>query len=364
MNVFIQIILAAASFAFLGIILGILYKKIYFGFTPKQVAFLIGQQEMVLENLRTGIIYVDNQGKIILLNSAGKKLLHLDDNAIGTNIKNYFFYDPFQLMLKTGELIPSREIRISACNSILFQFHLVHNKSGDKLLGIIANMEDLSIAKQKAEELTGMRNLMNEVRAHNHEFQNKLHTISGLIQLQEYQEAIDFISNATKYSQRLIGTLISKVRDPSVAGLLMSKNAKAGEKKIRMVINEETFLSRIPEYMYKDEFCSILGNLVDNSLDELTGRTDGLVEIGIFQSDSEINITVYDNGKGIPETSISRIFEKGHSTKGSGRGFGLWLIKEIVDAYQGKIRICCVSGTVVNVILPIKLERKHENTYC
>jgi len=357
MNIFMQIIIAVATFAVLGIIFGILYKKIYFGFTPKQVAFLIGQQQMVLENLKTGIIYVDNHGKIILLNSTGKKLLHLDDNAIGTNIKNYFFKDPFHLIMKTGESIPSREIRVSAGNTILFQFHAVCNTTTDELLGVIASMEDLTIAKQRAEELTGMRNLMNEIRAQNHEFMNKLHTISGLIQLEEYQEAINFISNATNTSQRLIGTLISKIKEPSVAGLLMSKTGKASEKKVKLVINEDSFINTIPENMHKDEFCSILGNLIENSLDELAGRTDGLIEVGIFQDENEINITVYDNGKGISEAVQTKIFEKGHSTKGAGRGFGLYIIKEIVDAYQGKIRIWCASGTIISVTFPIRQEK-------
>ena len=53
----------------------IYHKYIYYGYTPKQVAFLIGQQHMVLDNLKVGIIYTDNRGKILLLNAAGKSLL-------------------------------------------------------------------------------------------------------------------------------------------------------------------------------------------------------------------------------------------------------------------------------------------------
>ena len=73
-------------------IINLIYHKIiYFGYSPKQVAFLIGQQQMVLDNIKVGIIYTDNQGNIILLNAAGKTLLQLDDTAIGTNVRNYFF---------------------------------------------------------------------------------------------------------------------------------------------------------------------------------------------------------------------------------------------------------------------------------
>ena len=352
-------IAVAVGFIFLAayIIHLIYHKYIYFGYSPKQVAFLIGQQQMVLDNIKVGIIYTDNQGKIILLNAAGKSLLQLDDSAIGTNVRNYFFKDPFLEIIRTGENLKPTEIRVSAGNTILFQFHVVRDPDMEQVIGIIASLEDLTIAKQRAEELTGMRMLMGEIRAQNHEFMNKLHTISGLIQLEEYQEAIDFISRSTRSSQKLIGIIGSKVKEPSVAGLLLSKCNKASEKKVRLIVNEETYMKDLPEKMHKDEFCSIVGNLIENSLDELAGRTDGIIEVGLFQGDDNINITVFDNGRGIPEDLQKKIFEKGHSSKGENRGYGLYIIKEIVDTYGGKIRLWCESGTMIVVTIPMRQEK-------
>lgn len=353
------ILAVAVGFIFLLLyIIHLVYHKyIYYGYTPKQVAFLIGQQQMVLDNLNVGIIYTDNRGKIILLNAAGKSLLQLDDSAIGTNVKSYFFSEPFQEIIDKGENIQSREIRVSAGNTILFRFHVVRDPDMEQLIGVIASLEDLTIVKQRAEELTGMRMLMNEVRAQNHEFMNKLHTISGLIQLEEYQEAIEFISQAARTSQKLIGTINSKVKEPSVAGLLLSKCSKASEKKVKLIINEETYMKDLPEKMHKDEFCSIVGNLIENSLDELAGRTDGIIEVGLFQGDDEMNITVFDNGRGIPEELQEKIFEKGHSSKGENRGYGLYIIKEIVDTYGGKIRLWCESGTMIVITIPMRQEK-------
>lgn len=356
---YIQIAIIVAVISLVTYIIQLIYHKyIYFGYSPKQVAFLIGQQQMVLDNIKVGIIYTDNRGKIILLNSAGKMLLQLDDSAIGTNVRNYFFKEPFLEIIESGENLKPREIRVSAGNTILFQFHVVRDPDMGQIIGIIASMEDLTIAKQRAEELTGMRMLMGEIRAQNHEFMNKLHTISGLIQLEEYQEAIDFISRSTRSSQKLIGVIGAKVKEPSVAGLLLSKCNKASEKKVNLIINEETYMTDLPEKMHKDEFCSILGNLIENSLDELAGRTDGIIEIGLFQGDDNINITVFDNGRGIPEELQEKIFEKGHSSKGTDRGYGLYIIKEIVDTYGGKIRIWCESGTMIVVTIPMRQEKE------
>ena len=339
-------------------IINLIYHKIiYFGYSPKQVAFLVGQQQMVLDNIKVGIIYTDNQGNIILLNAAGKNLLQLDDTAIGTNVRNYFFKEPFLEIIDNGVTIQSREIRVSAGNTILFQFHVVRDPDLEQTIGIIASMQDLTIAKQRAEELTGMRMLMGEIRAQNHEFMNKLHTISGLIQLEEYKEAIDFIEQASRSSQKLVGIIGSKIKEPSVAGLLLSKCNKASEKKVKLIINEETYMRDLPEKMHKDEFCSIVGNLIENSLDELAGRTDGIIEVGLFQGDDEMNITVFDNGRGIPEKMQDKIFEKGHSSKGENRGYGLFIIKEIVDTYGGKIRLWCESGTTIVITIPMRQEK-------
>ena len=334
------------------------HKYIFFGYTPKQVAHLIGQQHMVLDNLKVGIIYSNSKGKILIINAVAKKLLQLDDKARGTNVRSYYFSKPFHDIMDKGENIQSMEIRVSAGNTVLFRFHVVRDPNTDKLIGIITSLEDLTIAKQRAEELTGMRMLMNEVRAQNHEFMNKLHTISGLIQLEEYQEAIDFISQSARSNQELIGAINSKIKEPSVAGLILSKCNKASEKKVKLVINEDTYMRDLPEKMHKDEFCSIVGNLIENSLDELAGRTDGKIEVGIFQGENEMNITVFDNGRGIPEKMQDKIFRKGHSSKGEYRGYGLYIIKEIVDTYGGKIRLWCESGTTIVITIPMRQEKE------
>ncbi|MCQ2604828.1 MAG: ATP-binding protein [Spirochaetia bacterium] len=358
MNIYLNILLALIFVISVVVAIRILYKRLYFGFSPKQVAFLLGQQEMVLENLNVGIIYIDNRGKIILLNSAGKKLLDLNDDAIGTNIRDYYFRDGFMDNLENPQnASKTQELRVRVGLTLFFQYHCVTDTNG-AIIGVIGSIEDMTIAKQRAEELTGMRNLMNEVRAQNHEFMNKLHAISGLIQLEEYDEALNFISQAIRADQKVVSIISSRFKEPSVAGLLLSKCSKASEKKIKLIINEDSFMNQLPEKMNSDEFCSIVGNLIENSFDELSGRTDGIIEVCIYQSTNEINISVFDNGRGIPESKQKKIFEKGHSTKGTNRGYGLYIIKDIIDTYHGKIRIWCGHGTMFVVTIPLKQEKK------
>ena len=92
-------------------------------------------------------------------------------------------------------------------------------------------------------------------------------------------------------------------------------------------------------------------------MDELAGRTDGIIEVGIFQGEKDMNITVFDNGRGIPEKTRDKIFRKGQSSKGEYRGYGLYIVKEIVDTYGGKIRLWCESGTTIVITIPMRQEK-------
>lgn len=82
---------------------------------------------------------------------------------------------------------------------------------------MVITFEDLTEVRKMAEELTGIKKMAWSLRAQNHEFMNKLHTISGLVQLEEYDEAVKFI-NVIASSKKNITTIISdKIRDVSLA---------------------------------------------------------------------------------------------------------------------------------------------------
>lgn len=210
-----------------------------------------------------------------------------------------------------------------------------------------------------AEELTGIRNLMNAQRAQSHEFMNRLHTISGLIQLEEYDDAIDYISQVTAKQKGIVTTLTKNIENVYVAGHLLAKYNKTSEKKIDFNLKPNSKLKELPSLLSEDEFCSVIGNLVENSIDELCGSEDGKISIYIGYEDDELIIEVDDNGKGIDEAVFENIFDRGFSTKDGSRGYGLSIVKGIVDKCHGTITIENDNGAKWTVSIPMEVSNDY-----
>ena len=109
----------------------------------------------------------------------------------------------------------------------------------DEVIGVVMNFRDLTEVKKMAEELTGIKKMTWSLRAQNHEFMNKLHTISGMIQLEEYKEAVKFISNVAKNRNEINSILTDQIKNVSIAALLFSKYNKAEEARIIFKIDAE-----------------------------------------------------------------------------------------------------------------------------
>jgi len=183
---------------------------------------------------------------------------------------------------------------------------------------------------------------------------NKLHTISGLIQLEEYHEALEFISDVAK-SRNNISTILTKnIKNSYISALLLSKYNKAEESRVKLIIDEESQLTHLPIYMTSEDIVSIIGNLVENSLDEVKNDGTGFVYIKIVENDRNLNIQVRDNGKGIPLECRGKIYAQGFSTKKDQRGNGMFIVKNIVDDFGGTISLSCQDGVFWNITIPMK----------
>ena len=352
-----------------GLLLGILaaallsnsIKKSIFGLEPKEIALLLGQKDLILQSLKNGIIAIDNQGIVILFNKMAKEMLNLEDEDIGKNISNLNrkYSEEFMEVLKSKEAVYNQELKMCHDKTLICSHSLLRNPK-EEIIGVVSSFQDLTEVKHMAEELTGIKKMTSALRAQNHEFMNKLHTISGLIQLEEYDEVIEYISDISKVRQEVSDTLSKRIKNVHIAGILLAKYNKATEAKISIEIDSNSYIDEIPKTITADEICSVIGNLIENSIDELVKIENGKLYVLLNSNSKALTIRIVDNGPGISKDILGSVFNRGFTTKEGNRGFGLSIVKEIVKDAGGSINITQENGTIWDIYIPMKRGRKND----
>lgn len=193
-----------------------------------------------------------------------------------------------------------------------------------------------------AEDLEGTKFLVDSMRANNHDFTNKLHVILGLIQIGEYEKAENYIENISIIQRETVSKVMNSIDNASFAALLIGKIARASECNVKFILDENTQFHSADISIPSEALVTICGNLIDNALDAMNMNPTPVslnreLKISIMTVPGKLLITVKDNGCGIPESNYEKVFENGFSTKGTGRGVGLYHTKQLIESLGGKI---------------------------
>lgn len=335
-------ILAAICF---GLIIGILganylaenIKNSLFGLEPQQISSILRQRDAILESVREGIIAINKDRKIIFLNNEARKILNLqEENVYGKDIKEFVPNTRLVEVIKTGKAEYDMEQNIRNTRIIT---NRVPIKVNDEVVGAIASFRDMTEIQVLAQELTGVKSYVEALRVHNHEFSNKLHTILGLIHLGNYQKAANYISETVSYHQDLISFVTKRIKEPAVCGLLIGKIGRCKELGIDFKIDNNSYLGELNQVNYNN-LVVIIGNLLENAIDavQLVDKKRRKITFSIFDESKKIFISVKDTGPGILDSIVEKVFNKGYTSKGKEEGgYGLYLVKSLVESYNGEI---------------------------
>jgi sensor histidine kinase regulating citrate/malate metabolism len=328
-----------------------------FGMEPIEIATLLKERETMLQSVKEGIIAIDQNYKITVINQAAKNLFPPDIEFIGKPVQEVIPTTRLPETMQTGQA-EYDNLQIINNNPIIT--NRIPLKIGKNIVGAIATFRPLTEVNRIAEELTGVKKIVSALRARTHEFQNKLHVISGLIQLGSYEEARQYITSISNKEQSFLNFLSEHINNTTISALLVGKASEAEEKQINFIINQDSDLYYLPDFLDENAMVVILGNLIDNAFDAVAGLLPERrrVEIKIQQDNKNIIIQVKDWGKGIEAAIRDKIFLEGFSTKGKpGRGLGLVNVKKRVETYRGNIEIQSnENGTIFTVFIPCMQE--------
>ncbi|MFG3549600.1 ATP-binding protein [Streptomyces sp. NPDC047725] len=303
------------------------------------IAGLLAEREAMLHGIREGVVALDRDGRIRLLNDEAQRLLGIGGEAVGRSPDE---------ALGAGRSADVLAGRVTGTDllTVRGQRVLVANRMPTGDGGAVATLRDRTELEQLGRELDSTRGLIDALRAQDHEHANRMHTLLGLLELEMYDDAVEFVGEVVGDHRATAEQITERVRDPLLAALLVGKATVAAERGVTLWVSDRT---RLPDRLVDPRgLVTVAGNLVDNALDAVAGAPHARVEVELRAEGRAVTLSVRDNGPGIPADHRELVFAEGWSTKEPPahrqRGIGLSLVRRFAERQGGSATVGAAHG--------------------
>ncbi|WP_338825795.1 Sensor histidine kinase DcuS [Moorella thermoacetica] len=313
-------------------------KAIMFNMEPEEIATLLKEREAILTSLHEGLIAVNKQGRITFINEGASRILRCGTEIVGRSLEEVIPNANLQTVLKRGLSALNQE-QLTEFGVIVS--NVVPIKVKDEVVGAVASFRDRTEVKRMAEELSRVRLYVEALRTQAHEFRNRLHTIAGLLQLGDYEKALEYIIHVAETQQDMLSFLNRRIKVETLAALLLGKNGRAQELGIKFVVLPNSRVDSLPPEIDEEDICTIIANLIENAFEAVLPlpAERRRIEVLIESSPAGLEIIVADSGPGVPQSLRQEIFKYGFSTQNDNRGIGLALVDRLVKSLGGTIEV-------------------------
>ncbi len=302
------------------------------GMNAAELSRMYDYHQAALHGVREGLLMLDGQRRITLINDAGRELLGLPGDIRGTGAADLGLPAPL-----TGALLADRprvdEVHLTADRVLVLNSSPV---AGGGRRGTVVTLRDHTELQSLTGELDQERGFTEALRSQAHEAANRLHTVVSLIELGRADEAVEFATAELELAQALTDEVVTGVGEPVLVALLLGKAAQAHERGVELVLTPDSRAvdGRTGTVPARD-LVTVLGNLLDNAVDALTGVPAARIAVTVRPEGDALLLRVTDNGPGLPTGAAADVFLRGWSGKGEGRGLGLALVRQVAHRHGG-----------------------------
>lgn len=356
--VILYTVLALAIGVLASLVLARAIKRATFGLEPAEIVALVQEREAMLHGIREGVIGFDPQSRLNFINDKARQLLALTGATIG---------QPLDELVSAGRLhdilsgaVPDADAVAVTDENLLVINRMPVTVTGRKT-GWVVTIRDSTETEALLRQLDSVESIMTALRAQEHEFSNRLHALSALLELGEIDEATTYAGQLTNQATLVGDDVRARIGSPVVAALLLAKMTVAAERGVEVKLHPDSrMLSGTGDH---NALLTVLGNLVDNAIDAVADDPRPSharqVVVQIMETEQGVSLSVWDNGPGIPKDRLEQVFVDGYSTKaprgGLRRGVGLALVHRLVARSGGSIAVTSQDGTRFDVRLPLDL---------
>ncbi|MEA3305897.1 MAG: ATP-binding protein, partial [Candidatus Omnitrophota bacterium] len=324
--------------------------------------------EAVLLSMFEGVMVVDIKGTILLMNQTLKDFLLVKQKPLGKKplevIRNIEIQEITDNVLKLKRGLESKEVSILLPEEKILLAHATPIIRDDSTEGAVLVFHDIT-------ELRKLERIRRDFVANvSHELRTPISSIKGYTEtllegaLEDKGNAKDFLKIIYADSERLAKLIddlldLSKIEssklkmslkpwaiEPIIKRVVSGLNKQAKDKSITIKIDIPKDISNI----LADEvrIAQVLLNLIDNAIKYTESK--GSITVSANEQNKFIQVDVFDNGVGIPEKDLPRLFErfyrvdKARSRELGGTGLGLSIVKHIIQAHNGEVSVQSVLG--------------------
>ncbi|MGI5240057.1 ATP-binding protein [Dactylosporangium sp. CA-139066] len=331
-------------------------KRLTLGLEPRELAELVQEREAVLHGISEGVLAVDADGRVSVCNGEAARLLGVQSGGTVAALD----LPPVLRQAVVDRAPVDNVITVAGDRVLVANYRSVRRDERD--LGGVLTLRDRTDLENITRELESVRTLSTALRAQRHEFANRLHVLSGLLQNGHGGEALEFLHAVSDAAAPAAGRTVD---DPYLQAFVDAKSAEAAEKGVRLALADSSWVgTRVTAPV---EVTTVLGILVDNALEAARrgARRPAWVDLALLEDGSTLHISVVDSGDGVPPELAPRIFDSGVSTNGEdGRGIGLSLARQAARRLGGDVRLAAAShddhGAVFEARLPAALQPARE----
>ncbi|MBR5965552.1 MAG: PAS domain S-box protein [Treponema sp.] len=337
----------------------------------------------IIESLSLGLVILDKDYKILLSNKAAERCLPLSVRPLAKNessklwelVADEKISDFLKTCFEKNKTSAGEEFSVHASDGTIrfIQLTLSPLVQEEKLEGCILSVRDITeqrnqeILLHRMESLAGLTNLAASVA---HEIKNPLGAISihiqllqkavkkaresdGLLPDQKFLEKyIDVVNDEIANLNKIVMDFLFAVRPISASFELLEPNPllqkfadffapEFSSKNVQLKLDLCSDTTRL--LLDQKLFREVVTNLAQNALaaiaEKFDGKDGGLFEIHTGIKDNKFVILIKDNGIGMSQETLARVFEPYYTTKASGTGLGLTMVYKIVKEFSGDIQV-------------------------
>ncbi|UXN25970.1 sensor histidine kinase [Curtobacterium flaccumfaciens] len=341
--------------------------RLTLGLQPEELVTLVQNQQAVLGGVGEGVIALGPSGVVTVCNPEAVRLLGLVD-PVGRPVASLDLPSPLGSMLDVTTAVPASATIVAGHRVLLVDVRTVFRDGRD--LGRVAVLRDRTDVEALTRRLDAVGAMSTALRAQRHEFANRLHAISGLLDIGETARARAYLADVQERGPlRYPVQHADRLTEPYLQAFLGAKGVEAAERGVLLRIGAETLVQgTITE---PGDVTTVLGNLVDNAVsaaldgDERTrGGRSPWVEVEVLDDGSTLHLSVMDSGPGVPADAADSLFTRDTDLLASppdvervhGLGIGLPLSREIARRHGGDVWLASPGGDDHGAVFCARLE--------